>query len=214
MISKKLHSSWPWFLLTALLGLIPVLNNKYPASFFPAVPAGAIELITVFGGALTAAMGFARAWAILQRRSRARMFLQDVGVVPAKEPSENDLANSGRFISRLVRNAESDLAEIKPDFTVGSLRRLSRFLPVLLEEIQSEEDARVRLGVVGVYLGETACRQLGWQWEFRTDPASKQFTYLASRLRKGDRTLEVFGPARGLMMGTVKMAAFLGDARK
>lgn len=203
MIPAKLHSSKPWFFLTSLLALVPVLNNKYPAAFFPAVPSGLIELLTVFGGALTAAMGFTRAWAIAQRRSKAKAILAMVlqGIRADEKVEENDLGQSGRLITRLVRNVEVDLEEMKPDLTLRSWPRLWGILPELLNEITDEESARIRLGIVGVYMGETLCREKGWQWDFRAQPSQRQFTYLASRLTRGGRTLEIFQWAGKLMMG-------------
>ena len=214
MIPAKLHSSKPWFFLTGLLALVPVLNNKYPAFFFPAIQPGIIELITVFGGALAAAMGFTRAWAIAQRRARARSLLEAVvqGIRADEKVEENDLGQSGRLITRLVRNVEVDLAEMKPDLTLGSLNRLKGIIPDLLNEITTEEAARIRLGIVGVYMGETLCREKGWQWDFRAQPSQRQFTYMASQLTRKGRNLDIFRWAGKLMMGQADWKSLVREA--
>lgn len=214
MTPTKLHSSKPWFFLTALLALVPVLNNKYPGAFFPAIPPGLIELLTVFGGALAAAMGFTRAWAIAQRRGKAKALLGSVleGIRADEKVEENDLGQSGRLITRLVRNVEVDLEEMKPDLTLRSWPRLWGVIPELLSEIADEEAARIRLGIVGVYMGETLCREKGWQWDFRAQPSQRQFTYLASRLTRGGRTLEIFQWAGKIMMGQVDRKDLVREA--
>jgi hypothetical protein len=71
----------------------------------------------------------------------------------------------------------------------------------LLTEIENEEDARIRLGVVGTYLGETYCRNGGWKWFFRPDPSLRQFSYLASVIRKQGREIDPFAWAGDLMTG-------------
>lgn len=168
MISKKLHSPVPYFLLTALLGLVPVLNNKYPASFFPDISPGLVELLSVCGGIAAAAFGFARFWEKLARRDRARSLIRETveNRVLNGPQDQKEAVNAGRIVSRLVRNADEDLREINPDFTLESLNRLQDYLPELMAEVQNEEDSNIRLGVVGIYLGETLCRHWGWQWFF------------------------------------------------
>lgn len=212
-MNKKLHSARPWFFLTALLALAPVLHNKYPNSFFPAIPSGVVDLMAVFGGAWVAAVGFARAWALAQRRSRAKTLLESVAkdMTADEKAGENDLGQSGRLITRLVRNTEVDLAEMKPDLSLGSLSRLKAVVPALLDEIGNEEDARIRLGILGVYIGETLCRTKGWQWDFKARPSLRQFTYQASRLVKDGTTLDVFQKASELMTGRLSWGAFLKE---
>src|SRR5258708_7098200 len=185
LTNTRLHSPWPYFLLTALLALVPVLNNKYPTLFFPVLSPFWVEVFSVFGGVFTATLAFIRGWARLQKRARAKILVREVGQnrKPTDSLSENDAAHSGRLISRLVRNADEDLLEIRPDFSTSSLSRLYRYLPALMDEIENEEDARIRLGVVGTYLGETACRLFHWQWFFKAVTTLLQFGYLASFVR-------------------------------
>lgn len=211
MTGTKLHSPWPYFLLTALLGLVPVLNNKYPTQFFPVLPAFWVEIISVFSGVAAAFLGLSRFWDILQRRSVARELVrQAVSERQSVQNMEiNDINNAGRLVSRLVRNADEDLLEIKPDFSETSLKRLQRYLPSLIDEIENEEDARIRIGIVGVYLGETACRNHQWQWFFKADPSLRQFSYLVSALRKADRELDPFAWAGELLRKERKMGDWL-----
>ena len=211
MTNTKLHSPWPYFTLMALLGLVPVLNNKYPAAFCPAFSPWWVEVISVFGGVCVVVVGFSRGWAILNYRARSKnLILEAVENRHAVEkPEENDVVNAGRIVSRLVRNADKDLTEIKPDFTLDSLRRLQNYVSELMAEIDNEEDARIRLGVVGIYLGETLCRNLGWQWFFRADPSLNQFSYLASILRKQGKEIDPFAMASDLMMGKRKVIEIL-----
>lgn len=214
MISKS-GSPIPYFLLTALLGLVPVLNNKYPAQYFPAVSPGLVELLSVGLGVVAAFLGLSRAWDILVRRSLARELVRQAvaGRQAAQEAETNDINNAGRLISRLVRNADEDLLEIKPDFSMASLGRLQRYLPALLDEIGKEEDAHIRLGIVGTYLGETACRNSGWQWYFKADPALRQFSYLVSTIRKGETELDPFRWAGEFLEGKNKIKAWVKAVR-
>jgi hypothetical protein len=128
-----------------------------------------------------------------------------------EKAGENDLGQAGRLITRLVRNSEVDLGEMKPDFSLSSLSRLRRVVPELLDEIHNEEDARIRLGIVGVYIGETLCRARGWQWDFKAQPSLRQFTYQASRLIKDGKTLDVFQKAAELMTGRLDWGSFLKE---
>ncbi len=211
MQTAKLHSPVPYFLLTALMGLVPVLNNKYPASFFPALSPGLVELLSVALGVFAAVMGFMRLWNRLVQRDKARRLIRKAVEnrhIPEK-PDPNDVINAGRIISRLVRNADEDLREIVPDFTPVSLKRLQDYLPVLMTEIDREEEARIRMGVAGVYLGETLCRNNGWKWFFKSDPALKQFSYLISVLRKGDKEIDPFHWAAGAMTGQRRLTDIL-----
>ena len=183
---SKLHSPVPFFLLTALAGLIPVLNNKYPSSFFPAVSPGLVELLSVTFGIAAAALGFSRLWARLVQRSHARRLLREAveELNPTGDIEPGDAAGAGRLVSRMVRNADEDLREISPDFTIDSLKRLQKFIPALLAEIRSKDDAFIRLGVVGTYLGELKCRNGEWQWYFKANPSLGRFSFLASTLRR------------------------------
>jgi hypothetical protein len=212
LTNPRLHSPSPYFLLVALLGLVPVLNNKYPAFFFPSLSPWWVEVVSSFTGIAAATVGFTRVWALVQKKAGAKAHIQ-VAIQARQitvDPSQNDVASAGRFISRLIRNADEDLKEIRPDFSMSSLDRLNRFLPVLLLEIGEEEDARVRLGVVGSYLGEVACRNRQWQWFFKADPALKQFSYLASVIRRGEMELDPFAWAADLLEGKSKTRDWLG----
>jgi hypothetical protein len=203
LTNTKLHSPIPYFLLTALMGLAPVLNNKYPAQFFPGLSPMWVELIAVFAGIFASVLGFTRFWAILQNRDRSRTLIRQAIESRKKvgSPDDNEITNAGRYVSRMVRNADVDLSEIGPDFTLPSLDRLQSFLPELRREVEKETDAWVRLGVVGTYLGETLCRCSGWQWFFKADPALRQFSYLASGLRKEGKEFDPFAAAADLLTG-------------
>ena len=215
MTGTKTYSPIPYFLLTALLGLVPVLNNKYPGQFFPDLSPGLVEILSVGLGVVSAFLGLSRAWDILVRRTLARELVRQAvaGRQAGQEVEANDINNAGRLISRLVRNADEDLLEIKPDFSTGSISRLQHYMPSLLDEIEKEEDARIRLGIIGTYLGETACRNSGWQWVFKADPALRQFSYLVSAIRKGDKELDPYHWAGQLLEGKNKIKAWLEAAR-
>jgi hypothetical protein len=213
VVSTKLHSPIPYFLLTACFGLVPVLNNKYPAAFFPSLSPGLVELLAVGGGIAAAALGFGKGWARLVQRDGAvgfvRQAVENRKVSP--EQDQNEVVNAGRIISRLVRNADEDLREINPDFSLDSLRRLQGVLPELLAEIQNPEDALIRTGVAGIYLGEVLCRQSGWQWFFRADASLKQFSYMASVIRKGGGEMDPFAWAGDLLTGKRKVRELLKE---
>jgi hypothetical protein len=189
-----LYSPKPYFVLAALLSLLPVLNNQYPDFFFPLVPAGWVEILAVVGGVYAAFKGMTRGWAILQARSAAKVCIrQTIQKRKKKEtPDPNELVNAGRTVSRLVRNVDEDLKEIGPDFTLESLIRLGRYLPELLMEVVDEESAQIRLGIVGVYIGEVVCRSKGWEWRFQPDPVLKQFSFLPSVIHKNGKTIDPF----------------------
>jgi hypothetical protein len=126
---------------------------------------------------------------------------------------ENDVDLAGRNISRLVRNSDEDLREIRPDFSFDSIERLRRVLPFLLDEIHNEESARIRLGVVGTYLGEFLCRSGQWQWFFKCDPALRQFGYLTSVVRREGRELDPYAWAALLFSGSRKSVDFLKESQ-
>lgn len=199
----------------ALMGLVPVLNNKYPAQFFPALSPWLVELLSVGLGVAAAFLGLSRGWDILVRKSLARVLVRQVaaGRQAEQDAETNDISNAGRLISRLVRNVDEDLKEIRPDFSEGSLKRLQRYMPVLLAEIEDEEGARIRLGIVGTYLGEAACRNFGWQWAFKADPGLRQFSYLASTLGKAGREIDPYAWAGELLEGQKKIGAWLEAVR-
>jgi len=203
----NLHSPAPWFGLMGLLALAPVLNNMYPAVFYPALPRFVVELVSVFLGSGAAAMGFLRVWNRLQRDSRAKTLVLQVAEwrTLTAPPAENEVATASRSITRLVANVDEDLREIAPDFTLVSLERLPKLLPVLLSEVGTEDEARVRLGVVGSYLGETLCRTKGYRWFFRADTSLRRFNYLASIVQKEGRELDPFLWAAGLLTGRRKI---------
>ena len=200
---RKLHSPVPYLLLTALWALVPVLNNKYPSLFFPALSPGTVEILSVALGVAAACLGFSRGWDRLQHQALARRLLGEAAKERNARSSadDNEVNAAGRFISRLVRNADEDLLETKPDFSETSLRRLGRYLPRLLGEIETAEDARIRLGIVGAYLGETACRHLKWQWHFKADPALGRFGFLISVLRRDGKEMDPFLLAAEWMLG-------------
>jgi hypothetical protein len=208
---KPLYSPTPFFALTALFSLVPVLNNKYPGAFFPAVGSDWVEIVSTLAGVYGAFLGMNRLWTILQVRAAARVWVKQLNITRLQGISqdENNVVNAGRSISRLVRNADSDLREIYPDFTWNSLKRLQGYLPTLLLEIQSEESAAIRLGIVGTYVGETLCRTQGWQWGFRSNPDLKQFAFLPSMVQKNGKQIDPFNLAAQAMAEKVPLLKFL-----
>jgi hypothetical protein len=198
-----------------LFGLVPVLNNKYPVRFFPSFSPWSVEVCSTFAGIAAATLGFMKLWARLEKRARAKaLVLEAIGSRHAADhPLDNDVAAVGRIISRLVRNVDEDLREIRPDFSKESLRRLGRFLPKLMEEIGREEEALIRVGVVGVYLGEVACRNFQWQWYFKADLALHQFSYLASNIQRQGRSIDPYAWAADLIAGKGKMAEFAEEIK-
>lgn len=213
MTKTKPHSPWPFFLLSALCALVPVLNNKYPASFFPVIPPFAIEVVMTIGGIYGIVIALSRWWILLQRKTFAQKLIMEVTDQrqSPEKPDENDVVSAGRYISRLVRNADEDLKEIKPDFTLESLGRLQRYLPQLLSEVEDEQSARITLGIVGVYLGETLCRNRQWQWFFRPAPDLKQFIYLASEIRKEGKNFDPFAFSASVLIGECSIAEVLKE---
>lgn len=176
-----------------------------PALFFPAGPA---VLVFVLFPAL-AAGSLGRLYFLRQTRNKKReMGLGFLRQAIEKRDLSRALSGPGagtaeRTLTRLVQNADADLSEIQPDFSQASLERLAGLLPELLEEIQNETDALIRWGVVGVYLGETACRQWGWHWNFRADPALRQFDYLVSGLERAGEPADPFDWAADLFMNRI-----------
>lgn len=213
MKSRILHYPKPYFVLAALFSLIPVLNNKYPNSFFPLVSAGWVEIIATAAGIYAAFKALDYWWAILQVRSAAKAWiLQAVQNRQVFETSDhNDVVNAGRYVTRLVRNVDEDLREIKPDFSFDSLKRLGRYLPELLMEVEDEESGRIRLGIVGVYIGETLCRAKGWEWFFKSDPSLKQFSFLPSVVHKSGKTIDPFEIAAKAFNGKTALMDLFGD---
>ena len=214
MTVEKTHSPFPFFVLVFLFLSGALLNQGFPSLFFPALgPA----LVWTFSVALGTAFGFTavrRMWTIHGQRRRAlELVLKGLAErkVPA-EPDENDIINAGRYIARLVRNTDEDLREINPDFSTASLKRLAHYLPDLLDEIGGEADAKIRLGVVGTYLGETLCRCSGWEWFYRADPALRQFEYLGSIIRKEGHALDPYDWAGALFAGQKKIGDLLKEA--
>jgi len=211
--SKILYSPKPYFALAALFSLIPVLNNKYPNSFFRLAPAGWVEIIATAAGIYAAFKALEYWWAILQVRSEAKVWVFQAGQnrkVP-KTFDHNDVVNAGRYVTRLVRNVDEDLREIKPDFTLDSLNRLGLYLPELLMEVEDEESGRIRLGIVGVYIGETLCRTKGWEWFFKSDPSLKQFSFLPSVIHKNGKTIDPFEVASKAFSEKKSLMTLLGD---
>ncbi len=215
MSAKPLQSPKPFFILTALFSLIPVLNNKYPGSFFPGIGSDWVEIVCTLTGTYTAFLGLGRLWAILQVRAAARVWIKQVNLTRLQGISndENDVVNAGRSVSRLIRNVDKDLEEIKPDFTLESLKRLERYLPTLLMEVEDEESASIRLGIVGTYIGETLCRTYGWQWFFKANPALKQFAFLPSVIQRGGEQIDPFNLAGQGLAEKAPLIKFLGHVK-
>jgi hypothetical protein len=195
--SKILYSSKPYFILAALFSLIPVLNNKYPALFFPAVPESWMTLLATGGGIYAIFKGLSHVWAVMQARAEAKAWISQAmeNRKAVQNPDPNDVINAGRSVTRLVRNVDEDLKEIGPDFSWESLKRLERYLPELLIEVDNDANAKIRLGIVGVYIGETLCRSKGWEWFFKPDITLKQFIFLPSEIRKNGKVIDPFETA-------------------
>ncbi|HET9870137.1 MAG TPA: hypothetical protein VFR02_06565 [bacterium] len=216
MDGERLRAVAPFAALSLWWALGPVARVLEPGWFFPAWSAAA-----VWGTGAAGALGFGwLAWRnqarLAGRRRKAASLLRALAARrrPAADPGENDVILAGRVVSRLVRNADEDLREIGPDFSPASLDRLRRYLPQLLDEVGTEEEGWIRLGVVGTYLGETLCRGGRWRWFFRPDPTLRQFSYTPSLLRRDDgRELDPYGWAAELFGGGKGLEEFWKEAR-
>jgi len=211
--AKELYSPKPYFVLAALFSLIPVLNNKYPTLFFPSVPAGWVEIVTTIAGVYAVFKALGCWWEILQVRTAAKAWVLEAArnrKVP-ENPDHNDIVNAGRYVTRLVRNADQDLSEINPDFSMESLKRLEHYLPTLLMEVEDEDSGRIRLGIVGAYVGETLCRTHGWEWFFKADPALKQFSFLPSVVQKKGKAIDPFEASAKALTEKKSLLKLLGD---
>jgi hypothetical protein len=200
MDSEKLKKVLPWGVLSFLSILCVVSHWVCPRLFFPVFEGRWVLNLGIGSMAVFAGLTFQRNRALNRRRRNAADLIRSLADKRQvlESPPENDVILAGRVVSRLVRNADEDLREIDVDFSMASLVRLDRYLPLLLDEIETEEDAFIRLGVVGTYLGETLCRQLGWNWFFKPDPSLRQFSYLSSVIRRGEKELDPFGWAADL----------------
>lgn len=205
MTGKASSSPTPYLILAGICLAAPVGNRFFPDFFYPAFAPWGLALV----GGLVGIAAISRAWFLYRGIRKKRMgaivimkkILQDRDSKTLLIGSFADRA--GRTLGRVVRNADEDLREMRPDFTAASLGRLSGFLPELLDETKTETDAAIRLGIVGAYLGETACRLWGWQWNFRADTQLRQFEYLASVLERKGVLVDPFGLAEKLFSGTL-----------
>lgn len=212
MDSGKLRRVGPVVALSVLCAIAGLLRGAEPDFFFPAWRLGWVWAWGLAGAVVFAVWAFRRNHQLNRRREKA------LGLVLAvlekrralENPSENEIILAGRVVSRLTRNADEDLREIGADFSQASLGRLERYLPLLLDEVEIEEDAMIRLGVVGTYLGETFCRTGGWSWYFKPDPSLRQFSYLSSVIRRGGREWDPYVGAADLF-GRRRKAAELRD---
>ena len=213
MSRQPLYSPKPYFVLTALFALVPVLNTQFLLLFFPQVPSVVVDILSIVGGVFSAYRGMIFLWARLQARTEAKEWIrQTVGSRKAPEMMDsNDLVIAGRTINRLIQHMDEDLREIKPDFTIESLKRLGSYLPELLMEVEDEEGARIRLGIVGVYSGETLCRSNRWEWTFKSDPSLKQFSYLLSEIHRNEKRMDPFAVAAKALTEKIPMLQLLGD---
>jgi hypothetical protein len=187
MDSQKTKSVLPWGILSFLFALAVLSHGICPRFFFPAFDGDWVLRLGALGLVAFGTLAFRKNQVINRRRHEASRLIRSLAEKrsPQEAPTENDVILAGRVVSRLTRNADEDLREIDPDFSLASLERLVRYLPLLLDEVRSEEDALIRWGVVGTYMGETLCRQTGWNWFFKPDPALRQFSFLSSVLRRG-----------------------------
>lgn len=206
MNRNAIPSPIPYIALAGVCAGALAGSQFFPDFFFPAFGSWVIGLFWDL-----AALGAAwRAWGLYQAlwKGRAEAIARIEFLLRNRNSQKIQMGSSadtaGRTLSRVIRNADEDLKEINPDFTLDSLIRLSGFLPNLLDEIQSETDAKIRLGVVGAYLGETACRLWGWQWKFQSETSLRQFEYLVSILEKGKDRVDPFELAGELFSNKLK----------
>ncbi len=200
---RPLKMSIAYFTLALLFALTAFLNEFYRPFFFPGLPKEWVWCLCFLGTVVFAIFGW-NGWNRFRgRRQKAvGLILEAVQARNASAKTvDNDLANAERTISRLIANREEDLTEIGPDLTLESLGRLAAYLPTLLAEVENELDARIRLGIVGVYLGETLCRNKNWRWLFKADPNLRQFNYLVSSLEREGRKMDPFMWAGDLFAG-------------
>ncbi|HVM33014.1 MAG TPA: hypothetical protein VMU88_07755, partial [bacterium] len=198
-----------------LWALAALLNRLAPRLFFPDFTPQEVAALSGAGTLLFGAWAWGKARALRARRREACRRIEAILQKrnPPAQADENEVMLAGRVVARLARNADEDLREIDADFSPESLGRLDAWLPLLLDEIQTEEDALIRLGVVGTYLGEVLCRHRGWRWFFKPDPALRQFSYLPSLLRRGERQLDPYAWAGELFRRRKRAAALLGEAQ-
>jgi hypothetical protein len=215
MDSEKLKRVLPWGVLSFLSVICVLSHGVCPRFFFPAFDSRWVLNLGIGAMVVFAGLTFQRNRALNRRRRKASDLIRSLVEKrrPLENPSENDVILAGRVVSRLVRNADEDLREIDVDFSMASLVRLNCYIPLLLDEIESEEDAFIRWGVVGTYLGETLCRQLGWNWFFKPDPALRQFSYVSSVLRRGEKELDPFGWAADLFERREKLEELVEKAK-
>ncbi len=208
-------SPTPYLALSGLCLAAMAGNQLFPLFFFPAfapwVSGLALDLL-----ALSSAL---RAWVLYQalwkRRATALGLVEKIlqGRDPKTFRTGSSADTAQRTLSRVIRNADEDLREISPDYSAASLSRLADFLPKLLDEMNTETDAMIRLGVAGAYIGETACRLWEWEWKFQADPSLRQFEYLASILDRQGISVDPFELAQKCYSGKMKakdLAAKLG----
>ncbi len=216
MDSQKAKAILPWASLSFLFILAVFSHGVCPEFFFPAFDGRSILILGALGVAVFGALAFQKNAGINRRRREASRLIQALRGkrAPLGEPTENEVILAGRVVSRLTRNADEDLREINPDFSLASLHRLIRYLPLLLDEVECEEDALIRWGVVGTYLGETLCRQAGWNWFFKPDPALRQFSFLSSVLQRGPgRELDPYAWAADLFDRRRGLAGLLDEVK-
>ncbi len=182
-----------------------VFRSLAPGLFGVGIPSIWIWAFSLVGAGVFSSLGWGRARTAARTQSTAcgwvRRAIRDRQ--QALRPEPNDLRTVQRNLSRLERNVESDLGEIRPDFSRESIARLSAIRGEILTEIDSPAQARILLGVLGAYLGATLSRSPGWAWVWRTDPLLKQFAFQVSTVRKGEVEYDPF-EAAGLWLAEGK----------
>jgi hypothetical protein len=195
-----------YYFLSVLCLAAPAGQKLFPSMVFPAFAPPVVSLAGMVSALGFALRGLTLGRAMFRKRREARSLVRKA--LQERNPSgylTGPAADgAGRTLSRVLRNADEDLREINPDFSLESLFRLVGLLPLLLDEIRNEKEAKIRLGVVGAYLGETAGRLWGWQWKFQSDPALRQFEFLASVLEQGEDRVDPFELAGELFEGNLK----------
>ncbi len=213
---KSIPLSFSYLMVVLLSALGMGGHFFYPALFFPAFANWAVDLFFVLLGGCACFRILARTRAASRDRRRALEWMNQALLkrdeVNAKEGPA--AATAERTLCRLISNSDMDLREIRPDYSEESLLRLQAFMPELLEEINSGTDAMIRLGVAGSYLGETACRNWGWKWKFRSEPSLKQFEYLVSSLDRAGEQVDPFRLALNLFTGLSKARGIIATLKK
>lgn len=199
-----------YLLVTALL------NTVWPELFFSKVSVPWVWGVAGIGSLILISLAscLRRLREARRRAGRANIEAAERHRPAVENPGPQQRAASAKLLERLIGHAGEDLKEIRPDFTLASLRRLEKSLPALLEESADPLDARILLGIVGVYLGETLRAAYKGEWRLGAAPSLGRFTYQACRLRFSGKEWDPFFAARRWFASEVRWRDLVEEVRK